>query len=216
MVTGDQHHTAIAVAKAVGIIPKDRPILVIQAKSEKTTYSPGSEKHPGAPPEQRSPMLTAARRSFARGSSLPNTSIRADSEGQTVRDSHSHSLSGPLQAQMPELSWPLLTQSTAPVLHVPAYGDEEDDASSGSGLQRASLECELSFELGSEVRPEEFSAQQALTHLAQVIDTFYSVITFVLCCKSVQYWLLQTNAVCLAAAIMVSPHCQSSTGVSPL
>ena len=172
MVTGDQHHTAIAVAKAVGIIPKERPILVIQAKSEKSTYAPGNQTHPGAPPEQRTPMPTAAGRSFMRGSSLPNTSSRADGEGQTVKDSHS--LSGPLQAQMLERTWPLLTQSTAPVSHVPAYRDEEDDARSGSGSLRASLECELSFELGSEARPEEFSAQQALTHLAQVIDAFDS------------------------------------------
>ena len=174
MVTGDQHHTAIAVAKAVGIVPKDRPILVIQAKSEKSTYSPGIRTHPGAPQEQRSLMLTAAPGSCMRGSSLPNTSSRAYGEGQTVQDSHG--LSESLPAQVPEHSWPLLTQSTAPLSHVPARGDEDNDVSSGSGLQRprASLECELSFELGSEAQPEQCSAQQALTHLAQVIDPFSS------------------------------------------
>ena len=34
MVTGDYHHTAIAVARGAGMIPKGNPMLIIQAKSE--------------------------------------------------------------------------------------------------------------------------------------------------------------------------------------
>ena len=35
MVTGDYHHTAIAVARGVGMVPQGGQLVIIQAKSEK-------------------------------------------------------------------------------------------------------------------------------------------------------------------------------------
>lgn len=40
MVTGDYHHTAIAVARGVGIIPQAGPMIIIQARSEMSSLPP--------------------------------------------------------------------------------------------------------------------------------------------------------------------------------
>ena len=42
MVTGDYHHTAIAVGRLVGMIPGGSPIVILQAKSELGRQSPQS------------------------------------------------------------------------------------------------------------------------------------------------------------------------------
>lgn len=53
MVTGDYHHTAIAVARGAGMIPKGSPMLIIQAKSESDSLlanqgqSPSAREHHG-------------------------------------------------------------------------------------------------------------------------------------------------------------------------
>ena len=53
MVTGDYHHTAIAVARGAGMIPKGNPMLIIQAQSESDSLlanqglSPSAREHQG-------------------------------------------------------------------------------------------------------------------------------------------------------------------------
>lgn len=44
IVTGDYHHTAIAVAKGVGMIPSEKPVVIIQCQADLRTPS----RYPGA------------------------------------------------------------------------------------------------------------------------------------------------------------------------
>ncbi len=78
MVTGDYHHTAIAVARGVGMLPQGGQLVIIQAKSEKQVlprmpsrippalgtsrppakpYQPGSTSLSGSPQREASPSL---------------------------------------------------------------------------------------------------------------------------------------------------------------
>lgn len=80
MVTGDYHHTAIAVARGVGIVPQGGQLVIIQAKSEKQVlprmpshvppalgaaktpanpYQPGPISYPCSPPRAASPLLVS-------------------------------------------------------------------------------------------------------------------------------------------------------------
>ena len=55
MVTGDYHHTAIAVARAVGMVPKQSPMLIIQAKSEQSNQS--MSNHLSTAMQQAEPLM---------------------------------------------------------------------------------------------------------------------------------------------------------------
>ncbi len=78
MVTGDYHHTAIAVARGVGMVPQGGQLVIIQAKSEKQVlprmpshippalgtfrpppkpYQPGSTSLSGSPQRAASPLM---------------------------------------------------------------------------------------------------------------------------------------------------------------
>jgi magnesium-transporting ATPase (P-type) len=73
MVTGDYHHTAIAVARGVGMVPQGGQLVIIQAKSEKQVLprmpsrvppalgaSPAKPYQPGPTSSSCSPQRTAS------------------------------------------------------------------------------------------------------------------------------------------------------------
>ncbi len=94
MVTGDYHHTAIAVARGVGMVPQGGQLVIIQAKSEKQVlprmpsrvppalgtsrppakpYQPGSTSLSGSPQRAASPLLVS-----------PSEQAKPSPEGQQV------------------------------------------------------------------------------------------------------------------------------------
>lgn len=60
MVTGDYHHTAIAVARAVGMVPRQRPMLIIEAPSEMGGKSPSRRSHLAAQAQAKLPFAPDA------------------------------------------------------------------------------------------------------------------------------------------------------------
>ncbi len=94
MVTGDYHHTAIAVARGVGMVPQGGQLVIIQAKSEEQVlprmpsrvppalgaatppakpYQPGSTSSSGSPQRAASPLLVS-----------PSEQAKPAPEGQQV------------------------------------------------------------------------------------------------------------------------------------
>ena len=59
MVTGDYHHTAIAVARGAGMIPKGSPMLIIQAQSESDSLLANLGQSPSAGERQGTLLGTA-------------------------------------------------------------------------------------------------------------------------------------------------------------
>ena len=73
MVTGDFHHTAIAVARGVGMVRPGGQVVIIQAKSERQPLSNAPTQFPSALKSAKS--LTAGSRTVRRGVSFAQLTL---------------------------------------------------------------------------------------------------------------------------------------------
>ena len=168
MVTGDYQNTAIAVARAVGMIPMGDAVLTVQAKSEKFEMLPGRPS-------------TATRR-FLRGSSMPNTGRRPDFADQPA-------VSEPAQVENLAQTLPLVTQRTAPVSQLFEHSRQPPPAS----FQTRGHDNEFVFTLDTENQSQDLSPQQALTSLAQVMMSQIQLASPALCVLRAQAWISRCN-----------------------
>ena len=157
MVTGDYQHTAIAVAKGVGMLPKADPTIIIQAKSELQGLLPGLGH-----------VLHAREK-------LPGSHCSGDADCQplssstTRPESSSHASLDMLQSRRASWALPDLQQASGLPLDA-ADGMQPSLSSLGGAAERGYDGCcgGLSFTLDSAERQTDVDPQQALTSLAPV------------------------------------------------
>ena len=141
MVTGDYHHTAIAVARGVGIIPPGGSLVIIQAESERQ------------PP-------TSALKASATPSNAHNGSVKTLKSNSAVP----HSVAFSQRAAAPQLG--LMQREPFPPSEAMAAGSVQ---SGNVASARQWALCQgLTFTVSSGSGYKPCEAQHALTSMAQV------------------------------------------------
>ena len=134
MVTGDYHHTALAVARGVGMTPMDAPLVIIQSQAEFRSISKGSVAMPSALKSPRAaPHAPLGGVGFRLKDPLdeeeaPESSVRAPPAVKTtvpaLKASH-RTVSFPLKDQPEEeapegsVATPSALRSSVPAFHTP-------------------------------------------------------------------------------------------------
>ena len=152
MVTGDYHHTAIAVARGAGMIPKGSPMLIIQAKSESDSL-PAKQGHSRSATEQQGSLLDTACRAV--GDFPPSISRHVGHQESPDCDQIAMDL------RCSAASSALVSE---PVFDASQLEAVKQGVSKACGQDYA---C-LTFTLDSQGRSASLDPVQALTHIAQV------------------------------------------------